>query len=358
MKQQYQSLSVSPFVYITPSLTNMSLMVICVLSPQILMLFLTKSFASLVVLSVCIVSSVCAELLSNTIRKRKSLFDLTAVVQGLCIGFFTPSQYPLIPLFFIVFFALIVIKYTFGGSSHSWANPVAYSVIILYLLGNSIFPSMPLERSMLETGTSVQELIENGSINIYLFDSNLTQWLNTTLFKPIGVEVPQGYLSLMWDSHSVIPAFRFGLLTLCGSLLLFSYGMLRHSIPLVFLLTYGILIRLFALTPLNGIVGQGDIILALFSGGSLFTAFFLLDWYGTTPLSPVGKLIYGIIAGVFAYLIMGTGSSSIGAMFTVLAVNIFSPCIQLTEDKLYEFMIHKNTEKNNDKTGVTDAAVQ
>lgn len=355
MIKKYNYVSVSPFSYLTPSVTNISVTILAVLSPQVLMLFLTKSFSSLIVISLCIISSVCAELLCNILRRKFTLFDFTAVVQGLCIGFFTPSNYPLIPLCILVFLSLIIIKYVFGGSSHSWANPIAYSVIILYFLGTSFFPSMPFDKNMIETGSSIQVLLQNNQLPLYTFDHKLSSWLNTYIFAHIGAEIPQGYLSLMWDTQSVIPAFRFGFLTLLGSLFLFSFGMLRHSIPFAFIITYGLLIRLFLLTPINGIIGQGDILLALFSGGSLFIAFFLLDWYGTTPLSKIGKVIYGIVSGIIAFLILGCGSSSIGAMFTVLSVNIISPCIQIIEEKIYEFFVLKNAAH---KTGAQDEAAR
>ncbi len=356
--KNYNYVSVSPFAYLSPSVTNMSLAFLLVLSPQLLMLFLTKSFQSLLIISVCIASSLSAELLSRLLRKRHTLFDLTSIVQGLCIGFFIPSSYDLFPLFFIVFFSLIIIKYVFGGSSHSWANPVAYTVILLYLLGNSFFPAMPFDKNVIESGSSVQFLLQNNELTLFSFDEKLSSWLNNSIFSHIGAEIPAGYVSLMWDSQSIIPAFRFGLLTLAGSVVLFSSGMLRHSVPYSFILTYAVLIRMFLLTPLNGSVGQGDILLSIFSGGFLFTAFFLLDWHGTSPLSSAGKIVYGIISGIFAFLILGCGSSSIGAMFTVLSVNIFSPCIQILEEKIYELYLEKTAQKQILKQGATDAAVR
>lgn len=69
MIKKYNYVSVSPFSYLTPSVTNMSVTILAVLSPQVLMLFLTKSFSSLIVIVLCIVSSVCAELLCNILRE-------------------------------------------------------------------------------------------------------------------------------------------------------------------------------------------------------------------------------------------------------------------------------------------------
>ena len=106
-------------------------------------------------------------------------------------------------------------------------------------------------------------------------------------------------------------------------------------IPAVFLFVYGLLVRIFGLYPYGGILNQGDVLLAIFSSGTILTAFFLLQWAGTTPLSIVGKIIYGAFAGCLAFLIMGCGTSPIGAMFVVLISNLVSPIIQFVEDFIY-----------------------
>lgn len=61
------------------------------------------------------------------------------------------------------------------------------------------------------------------------------------------------------------------------------------------------------------------------------------------------------MSGIVAFLILGCGSTSIGAMFTVLSVNIISPCIQIIEEKIYEYFVVKNTEN---KPGAQDAAAR
>lgn len=347
MSKNYRDLTIAPFSFLTPSITNISTTILILLVPQILLLFLTKSFSSIILIIVSIIASVLAEFTSNKIRHINTLFDLTAIVQGLFIGMFIPQSYPIIPVLLIVYLSLLMIKYIFGGNAESWINPTAYTVIIIYFLGISFFPELLITKNYLESGNPGLQLIQNGDIPVLNFDSSLTFWLNTHIFSHLGIEIPTGYLSMFWDTQSMIPAFRFNILTLFSSMLLISVGIINWIVPTSFLAIYGILVRLFSQTLFTGIVGQGDLLLALLTSGTLFTAFFIVDFYGTTPITNLGKLIYGITVGIIAFFITGCGTSPIGSMFTVLFANVVSPIIQLFEDKIYSIWVTKTIRNNN-----------
>jgi electron transport complex protein RnfD len=347
MNKNYRDLTIAPFSFLTPSITNISTAMLILLVPQVLLLILTKSFTSIILIAVSIISSVLAEFTSNKIRHTNTLFDLTAIVQGLFIGMFIPQTYPIIPVFFIVYLSLLMIKYIFGGNAESWINPTAYTVIIIYFLGISFFPELLITKNYLESGNPGLQLIQNGDIPVLKFDSSITFWLNTHFFSHLGIEIPTGYLSMFWDTQSVIPAFRFNLLTLFSSMFLISVGIINWIVPTAFLAVYGILVRLFSQTLFTGIVGQGDLLLALLTSGTLFTAFFIVDFYGTTPITNLGKLLYGIVVGIIAFFITGCGTSPIGSMFTVLFANVVSPIIQLLEDKIYSVWVSKTIRNNN-----------
>lgn len=346
MNKNYRDLTIAPFSYLTPSLTNISTAFLILLLPQVLLLFITKSFSSILLIIISVIASVLAEFTNNKIRHINTLFDLTAIVQGLFIGMFIPQNYPIVPVFFIVFLSLLMVKYIFGGNAESWINPTAYTVIIIYFLGISFFPEILITKNYLETGNPGLQLIQNGDIPVLNFDSSLTFWLNTHIFSHIGIEIPTGYLSMFWDTQSPIPAFRFNLLTLISSMFLISVGIINWIVPTSFLAVYGILVRLFSQTLFTGIVGQGDLLLALLTSGTLFTAFFIVDFYGTTPITNLGKFLYGIVVGIIAFFITGCGTSPIGAMFTVLFANVISPIIQLLEDKLYSIWVNKTIRNN------------
>jgi electron transport complex protein RnfD len=67
----------------------------------------------------------------------------------------------------------------------------------------------------------------------------------------------------------------------------------------------------------------------LFSGGALLGAFFIV----TDPVSgcttPKGKLIFGLLAGLLAYIIRVFGGFPDGVAFAVLLMNLCVPLIDM-----------------------------
>lgn len=343
MNKPYRQVSLSPYCYSIASVYESSRMTCILFIPQILMLVLTGSYRSLYTLGVTLLAGLFAQMSDAFFRKEKFRLAWDSVMQTLLIGFFVPEDYPLVWLFLIVLCALLIGKYSFGGFAQSWANPAALTLIVLYLFGSRFFPGFLADMEHLQSPNAVPLLIRDGSIPLNRFDSAITSFMNEKMLVHAGITVPDGYISLLLDAGGPIPAFRFNLLTLIASIILFSSNMIEPLIPAVYLVVYGILVRYFALYPYAGVMGQGDILLALFSSGTLVTAFFLLPWAGTVPLSRIGKLLFALFAATLAAAINGFGTSPIGSMFVVLAANVFSPAIQCIEDALYNGMLDKRS---------------
>lgn len=335
MKQKYKFLTLAPFSYSIPSVGTSTKLAICMFIPQIVLLILSNSFLSVMQILITILASVCADMFFSFIKKKSLVPSIIVYFQGLLIGMFVPEGYSLFSLFFITLISLFVFSYMFGGFAQSWGNPIAITVILLYLIGTQFFPDFTVTASHLQNPNLGQQLVNDGLIPKLSCDGNITNFLNSKIFKYAGVALPEGYVSIFWDTGSLIPAFRFNLATLISTLVLISFGALKCLIPVVYLVTYAILVRIFGLFPFGGMLNQGDILIAIFSSGTIISAFFLLQWAGTTPLSIIGKIIYGIIGGVLAFTIIGCGTSPIGSMFVILITNLISPLIQFIEEIVY-----------------------
>ena len=336
MKNNFTRLRVEPFIHITPSIRTSSLMLCILLLPQLVFLAVQKSYAALFVIFTSILASFLAEFLANKMFKKQSLHNLTFLTEGLIIGMFLPETFPIIEAFFVVFISLLIFKHFFGGLASNWANPMAITIIIAWFCGSMFFPQSQITRTMLESANPASALFAQNFTNASE-TSAFTDLINGKIFTHLGIMLPDGYSTLFWDSKSLIPAFRFNLFTLFASILLISFNMMQSLVPAVFLLVYGALVRFFSLTAFTGNLGNGDIFLALLTSGTLFCAFFMLPYYGTTPQSTLGKIIYACIAGILAFLISGCGLSSVGSVFTVVATNAISPLIQFLEEKCYIF---------------------
>ena len=161
-------------------------------------------------------------------------------------------------------------KATVGGFANSWINPVAAIVAVTWIVGMRLFPNVVLSADDLQVRNTSLLFVQNGTFPMLPLDAYITNFLNTKRF--------------------VAPFFY------------------------------------------DGMMFQGDILLALLTSGVLFSAVFIMQWRGTVPVTNRGKLLYGVIAGICAFLILGVGDSPVGCVFVVLSMNVISPLIQSVEN--------------------------
>lgn len=341
-KRNYTNLTLRPFSYIIPSVDSTYNGILLLLVPQIIMLLITKSYNSLLVVGLSVLGSCAAEGAYAYFIKSYPFSWVAVCIQGIIIGMLLPSSYPLVAVFFITFIILLIAKYAFGGYANSWLNPAAVVVAVAYFINMSAFPTYLVNIADLQSRNTALTLIQNGTIPISSVDSSITAFLNHTIFSLAGVSIPDGYVSLFWDCNSIIPAFRFNFITLVSSIILISLDMVDVYIPACFIVVYSLLVRFVEPLIVHGNPGQGDILLALLTSGTLFSTLFILQWYGTTPISKTGKILYGIIAGIMAFIIIGCGTSPAGYVFTVLIMNLISPFIQVIESKVVKRRIEKS----------------
>ena len=332
-KNSHNTVTLKPFTYLTPSIRTITIWNIAILAVQVVLLALAKSYSALIVIACAVTGSLLADVIYNLVSRQTSISWIIAVMQGLVIGFLLPATYPPAAVLIITFVCLMLNKYMFGGFAASWANPVALTVAVCYFLDMNLFPSYGLTLMDLQNKNPALSMIEQGTFATYPFDAVITDFLNNTVFSLFKVSIPTGYVSLFWDNGSLIPAFRFNFITLVSSILLLSFDMIDFIIPMCFLVVYSVLVKFLSPVMVGGILNQGDIILALLTSGMLFSTLFVLQWYGTTPVTAAGKVFYGILAGIIAFFIIGCGTSSVGYVFVILIMNVISPIIQVIESK-------------------------
>ncbi len=327
----YKTVSLRPYTMLSTSVHTRLYFMFGVLLVQLLMLFLTKSWDALSVIVCTVLATLLAET-SELARKRHRVFNyLHSLCEGIIIGFFIPSSYPLISVFFITLCISLVCRWMLCGYPNNWVNPIALTVAVCWLIGMNQFPLFTLTPVVLQAKNPSALLLENGTFPVLPFDAAFTSFCNQKLFSLFNVSVPEGFISLLWDTQAVIPAFRFNALTLLSSIVFIAFDVLSPLIPAVFLFVYLLLVRFLAPVFYGGIFGQGDMLLALCTSGTLFSTLFLLQWTGTTPQLQFGKICYAVGAGIIAFLVVGCGVSSAGTVFSILVLNVISSMIQAAE---------------------------
>lgn len=321
IKLQKKLQNINPYVYVRPSISAVTYRILILLLIQMLMLVLTKSYAAVILIGTTTLGGIAAASLNYLFYHEKPFQFLNIIMQGLFIGFLLPQEFPIVVAFFITFFTLAISRCIFFKSVNCWINICCVAVMIAWFIGRQYFPEFIITKDLISLKNSSVYLLQNGSFPVYSFDSVITAFLNEKIFSIFKVTIPEGFISLLWDTNSSIPAFRFNLLTIISSVVIFADNAFSFIIPTLMLFVYAVLIRLFGTAFFGGSFNQGDIILAFLTSGTLFCSIFLIQWYGTVPIYLSGKIILGILAGIFAFLVTGVGTSPIGMVYTVLITN-------------------------------------
>lgn len=334
-------LLLKPYFYSKPSISAISIKLLCILGLQVLMLFITKSYSALLNVFTCVIASAISSVILYGIRKRQSFAIISMIVQGILIGMLLPETFPFYAAFLLTLIVILIEHYIFVNSVNCWINVVSLVVIAAWFIGRKFFPEFLITSDLLPVKNPSLYLIQNGAIPVQPYDSAVTEFLNNSVFGWFNVTLPGGLISLLCDNGSIIPAFRFNLLTILSSIIIFSDGSFSKIIPFVFIFVYGLLVKLFCPMINGGAFNQGDICLALYTSGTLFIAVFLLQWFGTHPITYTGKIVYAVLAGIAAFVIVGVGTSPVGMCYTVLICNVINIFIRTVEEYLNDKKLNK-----------------
>ena len=341
-KIKSKQMTVKPFVFTRPSVSSVSIRFIILLMLQVAMLAITKSYSALFVVSVSTLGALVAATIDFLINKSEPFKIMNMVIQGLLIGLLLPENYPIVSVFIISFVVLFVSKSFIFNKVNTWINISALAVVIAWFIGQKFYPDFLISSDLVGLKNSSVYLIQNGTFPICKLDSVITSFLNNHILRFFNTTIPEGFISMLWDTHSVIPAFRFNLLTIISSIVIFADNSFSGIIPSIFLVVYSLLVRLFASFIFGGMFNQGDVLLALLSSGTLFCTVFLLQWFGSFPMTLGGKITQGIILGGLAFAITGCGTSPIGMVYTILLGNITTMMIRVIEEKHNNRVISKS----------------
>ena len=111
---------------------------------------------------------------------------------------------------------------------------------------------------------------------------------------------------------------------LIGAVLLILLGVIDLTIPASYILSFAAFVLLFG--------GHGFdvnyLTAHLCGGGLMLGAFFMATDYVTSPITPMGKVVYGICLGVLTGLFRIFGANAEGVSFAIILSNLLVPIIE------------------------------
>lgn len=295
--------------------------VLSLLPTTVWAIYLYKVNAVIVLLSTILFTEL-FEMLFLKIRGRKNVmktaFDGSAFVTGLLLALNLPSSAPWWMCAAGAFVAMLFGKHIFGGLGHNPFNPALIARVFLLL-------SFPTLMTTWKQGLSVDAM---------------------SYATPLGMLKTEGVDAISkldyWKLFAGLPVGGVGggsigeiseLAVLVGGLLLIALRIIPFFIPLVYIGTVYIFTWIFhASNPAL----YASPVFHMVTGGLFLGAFFMATDMVTTPITPLGKLIFAFGCGVITSLIRLFGAYPEGVSFAILIMETLTPTIdKLTKLKKF-----------------------
>lgn len=292
----FVNVSASPHVRSRMSTSTIMFLVIIGLMPATVFGIWQFGFNAALLVAVCIATCVICEFVYDKFMKKPSTVgDLSAVLTGLLLALNLPPGATWWMAVIGSAFAIIVVKMLFGGLGQNFMNPALAGRCFLVICFTARMTSFSYDG--ITGATPLQTIKDGGAVSLY--DMFIGRIPGT-----IG-EVSTVAL-------------------LAGAAFLIITNIIDFRIPCAYLVSFVIFIGLFS--------GKGwditYIAAELCGGGLMLGAFFMATDYVTSPITKIGRIIFGISCGLLTGLFRMFASSAEGVSYAIIISNLLVPLIE------------------------------
>ena len=266
--------------------------VVLALMPALVVGICVLGIRSLAVTAVCVVCAVGAEwLYSLAAKSRNTVIDGSALVTGVLLSMTLPHTVPYWLAAAGSVFAIIFVKLLCGGLGQNIFNPALAARAFMLL----VYP-VGMTRYMGVDGVTAATPLHHMVMPALPEESILDMFLGSC---PGSI----GEIS--------------ALALLLGGVYLVARKVISIRIPAAYLGTVALITLIFHKTdaPLAWMA------YSLFSGGVMLGAIFMATDYATSPVTPVGQVVYGIGCGVLTVIFRYFGLFPEGVTYAILLMN-------------------------------------
>ena len=306
-KKTYSNLVVSsaPHIVSPVDTSKIMAMVIMALLPSLLVSVYVFGFRVITLTAVTMASAVGFEWGWNKLNhKTQTICDGSAALTGLLIAMNCPSGLPYWIAILGSFVAIIIVKQLYGGLGKNIVNPAITARIVMFISFATEMTTWPLPRMAADTASTATPL---------------------GILAEGGAELPSNmslFLGFVGGSMGEVSAIAL----LLGGLFLIWKKVISPIIPFTFIGT----VFVFAFVYYS-VAGTGDAfemaVFHILAGGVMLGAFFMATDYVTSPLLPMGKVIFGVGCGLITMLIRVFGQYPEGVSFSIIIMNCLTPLI-------------------------------
>ena len=280
--------SSSPHVRSKDTTERIMLYVIIALLPTTLFGIYNFGYRALILILVTIASCVASEWIFNKIvHKKQTINDLSAVVTGLLLALNLPATLPWWEAVLGGVFAIVVVKCMFGGLGQNFMNPALGARCFLLIAFAANMTNFTIDSY---TGATPLAAMRNG---------DPVNTMDMLIGRTAGTIGETSAIAILM-------------------------GVIDLRIPASYIITFIVFMLLFS--------GHGAdwtyITAQLCGGGLMLGAFFMATDYVTSPITPMGQIIFGICCGIFTGLFRCFGANAEGVSFAIILSNILVPMIE------------------------------
>ncbi len=302
-------LTLAPSPHMRRGVTTRRLMidVLIALAPAAVFGSVAFGWRAAVILLLATASAILEEYLTEKILRRpNTVGDCSAAVTGLLLGMNLPSTVPFyVPIVGSVF-AIVVVKQIFGGIGKNVMNPALAARVFLMLAWTAKMTKFVPAFAWMDGSDAVASATPLASLKTGAFDGSV---LDLFLGKCGGCIGEVSALCL-----------------LIGGAYLLVRRVIAWQIPTAFLGTVALLTLIFHKGDMSAVSFMAS---SLFSGGLMLGAFFMATDYVTSPVTPWGRVIYGVGGGALVVFLRIFSGYPEGVSFAILIINALVWYIEL-----------------------------
>lgn len=291
-----RKVSSNPHIRSRTTTSNIMMWVVIALLPATGFGIYNFGLDALIIILLSVATCVLTEFIyEKAMHKPVTIGDYSAVVTGLLLALNLPSTVPWwVPIIGGVF-AIIMVKQIFGGLGQNFMNPALGARCFLMIS----FPAL-MTNFITDTYTGATPLadLKNG-VEVNVMDMIIGRTGGT-----IG-------------ETSMIAI-------VIGAMILFAVGVIDYVIPFTYILTFALFVAIFGGYGFN----MSYISAHLAGGGLMLGAFFMATDYVTCPITPKGRVIYGVILGLLTGIFRILGSNAEGVSYAIIISNLLVPLIE------------------------------
>jgi len=252
--------------------------------------------------------------------------DGSAATTAMILSMLLPNQIHPVFVFLGAAFAVLVVKYSFGGLGSNWLNPALGGWLFIRFSWPSAFTN-----AFNGSTPSISEMIIAPDIS--RLDSSVTELFNGTIFSVAGVQLPSGYIDLLFNNNACIITDRGLFFLLIGTIVITAVGINRGWVPLVFLAVYGFLVRFAG--DLSGTYWNGDMLYGIFSGGAIAAAFILAAEPASGAKLKPGLVFTVVLSAFLSWFFRYRCMEYTGCLMAIALINCLTPLVRLFEEKVF-----------------------